>query len=87
MALKISIPNSVFGVSFNDAYARITFIFANKNSCEYKVSVSANEEARQANAQDVASYEFFCATPTDNIMVSLYNDLKTRSGFENAIDC
>lgn len=87
MALKISIATSSVGVPFTDAYARITNIFANKDQCQYQVSVSANADARQANAQEVASHAFYCATPTDNLMVSLYADLKTQPGFENAIDC
>jgi hypothetical protein len=49
--------------------------------------VSASADARQANAQEVASHAFYCATPTDNLMESLYADLKNQVGFENAIDC
>lgn len=87
MALKISIPTSNVGVSFTEAYARITNIFANKDQCHYQVSVSANTDARQANAQEVASHAFYCATPTGNLMESLYVDLKNQVGFENATDC
>ena len=50
MALKISIPTSNVGVPFTDAYARITNIFGNKDQVQYQVSVSANADARQANA-------------------------------------
>lgn len=87
MALKISITTSNVGVPFTEAYARITNIFANKDQCHYQVSVSANADARQANAQEVASHAFYCATPTDNLMGSLYADLKNQVGFENATDC
>ena len=87
MALKISISTSSVGVPFTDAYARITNIWATKDQCQYQVSVSANADARQANAQEVAIHAFYCATPTDNLMESLYADLKKQVGFENATDC
>lgn len=87
MALKISISTSNVGVPFTEAYARITNIHANKDQCQYQVSVSASADARQANAQEVAAHAFYCPTPTDNLMKSLYTDLKNQSGFENAIDC
>jgi hypothetical protein len=87
MALKISIATSSVGVPFTDAYARITNIWATKDQCQYQVSVSASADARQANAQEVASHAFYCATPTDNLMERLYADLKNQVGFENAIDC
>lgn len=87
MALKISIPTSSVGVPFTEAYARITNVFANKDQCQYQVSVSANADARQANAQEVASHAFYCATPQGNLMDGLYADLKQQVGFENAEDC
>jgi hypothetical protein len=87
MALKISIPTSSVGVPFTEAYARITNIFANKDQCQYQVSVSANADARQANAQEVASHAFYCALPQGNLMDGLYADLKQQVGFENAEDC
>lgn len=87
MALKISITNSNVGVPFTEAYARITNIFATKDKVQYQVSVSANAEARQANAQEVAQHAFYCATPTGNLMDGLYADLKLQAGFENAEDC
>jgi hypothetical protein len=87
MALKISIQSSTVGVPFTEAYARITNIWATKDQCQYQVSVSATADARQANAQEVAAHAFYCPTPTDNFMQSLYVDLKQQVGFENAEDC
>jgi hypothetical protein len=87
MALKISISTSNVGVPFTDAYARITNIWATKDQCQYHVSVSASADARQANAQEVAQHAFYCATPTANLMESLYADLKNQVGFEDAEDC
>ena len=87
MALKISISTSSVGVPFTDAYARITNIWATKDQCQYQVSISATADARQANAQEVASHAFYCATPTSNLMESLYTDLKQQIGFENSEDC
>ena len=87
MALKISIANSSVGVPFTEAYARITNIHGNKDQVQYQVSVSANAEARQANAQEVAQHAYYCATPTGNLMDGLYADLKLQAGFENAEDC
>ena len=87
MALKISITNSNVGVPFAEAYARITNIHGNKDQVQYQVSVSANAEARQANAQEVAQHAYYCATPTGNLMDGLYADLKQQVGFENAKDC
>ena len=87
MALKISIPTSNVGVPFTEAYARITNIFANKDQVQYQVSISANADARQANAQEVVSHAFYCATPQGNLMEGLYADLKQQVGFENAEDC
>lgn len=87
MALKLSIPTSVIGVPFTEAYARIVNIHGNKDQLQYQVSICATEEARHANAQEVANHFFYCATPTDNLMQSLYVDLKAQVGFENAEDC
>jgi hypothetical protein len=87
MALKISIATSIVGVAFPEAYARISQIYGNKDQIHYRVSVSANVNARQANAQEVAQHAFYCATPTGNLMESLYADLKNQAGFENAEDC
>jgi hypothetical protein len=87
MALKISITNSNVGVPFAEAYARITNIHGNKDQVQYQVSVSANADARQANAQEVAQHAYYCATPTGNLMDGLYADLKLQVGFENAEDC
>ena len=87
MALKISIANSNVGVPFAEAYARITNIHGNKDQVQYQVSVSANADARQANAQEVAQHAYYCAMPTGNLMDGLYADLKLQAGFENAEDC
>ena len=87
MALKIYISTSNVGVPFAEAYARITNIYANKDQCQYQVSVFASTDARQANAQEVASHAFYCATPTGNLMEALYADLKNQVGFEDAQDC
>jgi hypothetical protein len=87
MALKLSIPTSNVGIPFTEAYARITNIFGNKDQVQYQVSVNANADARQANAQEVASHAFYCATPQGNLMDGLYADLKLQAGFENAKDC
>ncbi|CAB4240788.1 hypothetical protein UFOVP56_12 [uncultured Caudovirales phage] len=87
MALKLSITTSNVGVPFANAYARITSIHGNKDSVQYQVSVSANIDARQANAQEVAQHIFYCPTPTGNLIASLYTDLKNQVGFEAAVDC
>jgi hypothetical protein len=87
MALKISITNSNVGVPFTEAYARITNIHGNKDQVQYQVSVSANADARQANAQEVAQHAFYCPMPTGNLMDGLYADLKQQVGFEDAQDC
>jgi hypothetical protein len=87
MALKISIPTSNVGVPFQEAYARITNIFGNKDQVQYQVLVSANADARQTNAQAVAQHAYYCATPQGNLMEGLYADLKLQVGFENAEDC
>ena len=87
MALKISISTSNVGVPFTEAYARITNIHGNKDQVQYQVFVSANSDARQANAQEVGQHAFYCPTPTGNLMESLYADLKKQVGFENAEDC
>jgi hypothetical protein len=87
MALKLSIPTSSVGIPFTEAYARITNIFGNKDQVQYQVAVYATEDARQANAQDVAQHAFYCPTPQGNIMDGLYADLKLQPGFEGAEDC
>lgn len=87
MALKISIATSNVGVPFAEAYARITNIFGNKDQVQYQVSVSANADARAANAQEVAQHAFYCATPDGPLMAALYADLKQQPGFEGAEDC
>jgi hypothetical protein len=65
----------------------ITNINGNKDQVQYQVSVSANADARQANAQEVAQHAYYCATPTGNLMDGLYADLKQQVGFEGAEDC
>jgi len=86
MALKISIAKSSVGVSFAEAYARITNIHGNKDQVQYQVAVYASADARQANAQDVAQHAFYCPMPTGNMMESLYADLKQQVGFEDSVD-
>jgi hypothetical protein len=87
MALKLSIPTSNVGIPFAEAYARITNIFGDKNRLQYQVAVYATAEARQANAQDVTQYAYYCATPQGNLMDGLYAHLKMQAGFEGAVDC
>lgn len=87
MALKLFITTSNVGVPFSEAYARITNIYGNKDQVQYQVSVSANADARQANAQEVAQHAFYCPTPAGSLMASLYADLKNQPGFEAAVDC
>lgn len=88
MALKISIPNSNVGVPFAEAYARVTNVYGNKNTCQYQVGVSANKDARENNAQDVAQHAFYAPMPQDMpLLMALYAHLKTQPGFESAEDC
>jgi hypothetical protein len=87
MALKISIPTSNVGVPFAEAYARITAIIGTKDQIQYKVSISANADARAAEAREVAAHAFYCAMPDGPLFPALYADLKQQPGFEGAEDC
>lgn len=88
MALQISIVASNVGVPFENAYARITNIFCNKDQVQYQVSVFATADARNANAQEVAHHAFYCDMPVNApLLPALYADLKQQPGFQNAVDC
>lgn len=87
MALKLTIPKSQFGISFPEAYARITQVTVVKGYAYYIVSISANTEARISESADVATITFSAPLPDQNLLQGLYADLKQRVGFENAEDC
>jgi hypothetical protein len=65
----------------------MTTVDATEARLETHEAVCANEDARAANAQEVAQHAFYCATPQGNLMDGLYADLKLQIGFEDAQDC
>ena len=88
MALKFHLNESMVGVPFETAYAKIARFEGAATHIDYQVDIFASQDARQSNAMYVAGRAYRReGTPEGNLMELLYADLKTRPGFENAEDC
>lgn len=89
MALQVNF-DSAFGVSFPEAYARITTASIDKAKTIYNVDVYANASVFAAGCASVGGACFEMETPqsgqVEGIVAELYANLKTRSGFDVWVD-
>jgi hypothetical protein len=92
MALQLNITDTEVGASFNAAYAKIVH-FHGENMPDAGVMVDfivdcyASSAAREQNARPVHRMHFGIRLPEGDLMVGLYNHLKTLPEFEGAEDC
>jgi hypothetical protein len=91
MALQLSIAESIVGVGFDSAYARVTNIFGNKTDLQVQIGIHANAAARVASAQEVRQEAFYIPTaelPANlQLLPAIYQWLKANVPmFAAAID-
>ena len=92
MALQLNITETEVGASFNSAYAKIVS-FHGENMPDFGIMVNfivdcyASSAAREQNARPVHRMHFDIKLPEGDLMVGLYNHLKTLPEFEGAEDC
>ena len=93
MALQTEFYDDAHGVTHPAAYAAVQ-IGANdleKTLLQYTANVFASRVAYELNKTPVASYVYSIPFPDLSltgleIITAMYTDLKTRAGFESAID-
>ena len=92
MAVQLNITETEVGSSFNAAYAKIVR-FHGENMpddgimVDFTVYCYASSTAREQNARPVLSMNFNVGLPEGDLMVGLYNLLKTLPAFAGAEDC
>ena len=90
MAIKVT-HTTAHGIELTDAYAHIESYNVNKTECSYIVRIFANERARWENKPNVSSVQYRALlvdlADMTNIISSLYGNLKTQAGYQQAIDC
>jgi hypothetical protein len=90
MALKLSLPQTQFGVPAPQAYARITNFYGTKDQIQVQVAIYFNEDARNGNmstVKDNAHYIGVADLPKDtDIIPAIYEVLKTFAEYQGAED-
>lgn len=86
MALKLAF-NTPFGFVLPEAYAKIDDFTGTKTVVSYRVTVYADQNARDNTLQAVYTTRYECLTPSGDLLPALYADLKTYEMFANATDC
>jgi len=89
MALKLSLPQTQFGVPAPEAYARITNFFGTKDNIQVQVAIHYDENARQTGMATVREDAHYIAVEDikGDIIPAIYGVLKTFSQYEGATDC
>ena len=92
MALQLNITDTEVGASFNAAYAKIAHFHGENMPAvgvrvDFIVDFFASSAAREQNARPVHRMHFGISLPEGDLMVGLYNYLKTLPEFEGAEDC
>lgn len=88
MALKLSLPQTQFGVPAPEAYAKITNFFGTKDQIQVQVAIYFNEDARQGNMATVKENAHYIAIEDlkGDLIPAIYGVLKTFSDYEGAVD-
>jgi len=91
MALKLSLPQTQFGVPAPEAYARITNFFGTKDNIQVQVAIHYDQAAREGNMATVLEHAHYIAVEDlkgkGDIIPAIYEVLKTMSQYEGATDC
>ena len=89
MALKLSLPQTQFGVPAPEAYARITNFFGTKDNIQVQVAIHYDQAARESNMATVREDAHYIAIESlkGDIIPAIYEVLKTMSQYEGATDC
>ena len=89
MALKLSLPQTQFGVPAPEAYARITNFFGTKDNIQVQVAIHYDQAAREQNLATVREDAHYIAVESlkGDIIPAIYEVLKTFSQYEGAVDC
>jgi len=88
MALKLSLPQTQFGVPAPEAYARITNFFGTKYQIQVQVAIHFNEEARHGNMATVKENAHYLAIEDlkGDLIPAIYEVLKTFSDYAGSED-
>ena len=88
MALKLSLPQTQFGVPAPEAYARITNFFGTKDQIQVQVAIYYNEDARHSNMATVREDAHYIAIEDlkGDLIPAIYGVLKTFSQYAGAVD-
>ena len=89
MALKLSLPQTQFGVPAPQAYARITNFFGTKDNIQVQLAIHYDENARQMGMATVREDAHYIAIEDlkGDIIPAIYGVLKTFTQYEGAEDC
>jgi hypothetical protein len=88
MALKINVPDTNIGASFDEAYARIVTVNATKHSVSYVVQVHATEAARLSNKHPIRvdQYDLSMDEISGDLYPALYGHLKQQEFYVSGVD-
>ena len=89
MALKLSLPQTQFGVPAPEAYARITNFFGTKDNIQLQVAIHYDENARQTGMATVREDAHYIAIEDlkGDLIPAIYSVLKTFEQYKGAEDC
>jgi len=89
MALKLSLPQTQFGVPAPEAYARITNFFGTKDNIQVQVAIHYDQAAREGNMATVLEHAHYIAVEDikGDIIPAIYGVLKTFEQYKGATDC
>jgi hypothetical protein len=89
MALKLSLPQTQFGVPAPEAYARITNFFGTKDQIQVQVAIHYDQAAREGNMATVKENAHYIAIEDlkGDLIPAIYSVLKTFNDYAGATDC
>jgi hypothetical protein len=89
MALQISLSTTPVGIGAPAAYLRVATFRGDKNKIYANVEIYLNADARNSHSTPVAQheYEMNLLDLRGPILPALYNWLKLKPEFVDAIDC
>lgn len=91
MGVKFNLQQTEFGISFAEAYAKISSYNGTNQVVHYSVAVFATKETRDSDASRIALLHYLCSFPEtlnySNLLEALYANLKLQPDFADAKDC
>ncbi|MEG3640428.1 hypothetical protein [Magnetococcus sp. PR-3] len=89
MALQMTHTSRTYGITSEQAYARISSFYGNADIVHFILSVYASREARDNQQEPLEEFPFHAPFPLssgENLLTRLYTELKSQSRFETAED-